>query len=46
MMGNGESVAWTAVYNDIKTKHDTAYHSIDEAIKLEEQERPHEVIIK
>lgn len=43
MMGNKHSGSWTAVFNEIKTKHDAAYHSIDDAIKLEEDERPSDV---
>lgn len=44
MMGNAESSQWSEDYNSIKQTHDAAYKAIDEAIKLEEQEMPYEVI--
>lgn len=46
MMGNAESVNWYNVFKEIKTKYDKAHHSIDEAITLEEQEKPREVRTK
>lgn len=34
---------WTAVYNEIKCRHDAAFLVIQTAISLEEQEKPEEV---
>lgn len=34
---------WDRTYEAIKTTHDAAYCAIEEAITLEEQEKPHEV---
>lgn len=46
-MGNSESSSsWPRSYSDIKINHDEAYRTIQEAIPLEEQERPHEAIEK
>lgn len=45
-MGNAassESIAWSRVYEEIKNTHDYAYKLIDEAISLEEHEKPREV---
>lgn len=44
-MGNGASGgSWPSCYGDIRVNHDEAYRTIQEAITLEEQERPQEVI--
>lgn len=43
-MGNSSSSNWSGTYEAIKHAHDEAYHSIEEAITLEERERPHDVI--
>lgn len=43
MMGNTGSKNWFLVFKDIKDLHDKAYHCIDEAITLEEREKPIEV---
>ncbi|XP_008201219.1 protein spartin isoform X1 [Tribolium castaneum] len=47
-MGNGSSSAsvWTQTYNEIKSKHDAAYAVIQNAITLEEQEKPFEALEK
>lgn len=43
-MGNSESTSpWEAEYETIKQNHDSAYSCIDNAISLEEQEKPEEV---
>lgn len=45
-MGNtvsSESLAWSRVYEEIKNTHDYAYKLIDEAISLEEHEKPRDV---
>ncbi|XP_063911841.1 protein spartin isoform X2 [Zophobas morio] len=48
-MGNAASSAsasseWSSTYSQIKSKHDAAYNVIQNAITLEEQERPAEAI--
>lgn len=46
-MGTSASTdVWAQTYQQIKLKHDDAYHAIQEAITLEEQERPHDAIDK
>ncbi|XP_050293019.1 protein spartin [Anthonomus grandis grandis] len=45
-MGNGGSLMWNSTYLSIKTKHDLAYKIIEDAIRLEEQEKPQEAIEK
>lgn len=46
-MGNGVTSSseseWSVTYEKIKIKHDAAYKAIEEAITLEEQEKPEEV---
>lgn len=45
-MGNTSSQAkWTHTFLQIKSKHDLAFIAIEEAITLEERERPLEVSI-
>jgi spartin len=46
-MGNSASVsAWSSTYTEIKTQHDAAYAVIQNAISLEEEEKPNEAIEK
>jgi hypothetical protein len=46
-MGNSASVsAWSSTYTEIKTQHDAAYAVIQNAITLEEEEKPNEVEIQ
>ncbi|XP_018331959.1 protein spartin [Agrilus planipennis] len=46
-MGNSSSSSeWIETFNTIKASHDKAYHIIEEAISLEEQEKPNEAIEK
>lgn len=37
---------WFKVYGEIKKYHDEAFRAIDQAITLEEQEKPREVSVK
>lgn len=41
-MGNGSSV-WEQTYKEIECKHNLAFRTIEEAITLEEREKPSEV---
>lgn len=34
---------WAKTYNEIKNKHDEAFIAIEQAISLEEREKPNEV---
>ncbi|RZC41035.1 Senescence and/or MIT domain containing protein [Asbolus verrucosus] len=46
-MGNGASTSsWSATYTEIKSKHDAAYVAIQNAITLEEEEKPDEAVKK
>lgn len=40
---SAQESGWTAVYNEIKCRHDAAFLVIQNAISLEEQEKPDEV---
>ncbi|CAH0553437.1 unnamed protein product [Brassicogethes aeneus] len=44
-MGNSSSM-WMKTFEEIKDKHDLAFVAIDEAIRLEENEKPNEAIEK
>lgn len=37
--------SWAKAYSEIKKNHDEAFHAIDQAISLEEHEKPQEVRI-
>lgn len=37
---------WFKAYGEIKKYHDAAFHAIDQAISLEEQEKSREVSVK
>ncbi|KAG5882430.1 hypothetical protein JTB14_025236 [Gonioctena quinquepunctata] len=46
-VGNSSSThSWNKTYNEIKNKHDEAFCAIDQAISLEEREKPNEAIEK
>lgn len=43
MDSKNSSENWTRTFNEIKDKHDRAFKAIDQAISLEEHEKPNEV---
>ncbi|XP_060526776.1 protein spartin [Cylas formicarius] len=45
-MGNANSDLWTSTYLAIKNKHDQAFAAIEQAISLEERDKPHEALEK
>lgn len=40
---NNSKYSWLKAYDEIKKCHDQAFHAIDQAISLEEHEKPTEV---